>query len=529
MSAIESSILQLKMASNFQTTRKIENETEKKVLQLEETLATSFEQNDSKQINFIQFVPDSLNFAETQGTNFYRVKIENQYDDGARYCIKTVYGVRRLKVSQSSLIITRHTKPPFTHDTLGFYQASESNLQKKFEWFPPHQGKLSEPLYIGPPDYLFELNKTLQGELYAEFKKRYAHRQLIIYVMDSEGHLLGLNERGKIVFDIALILNIIEQRPKWQQELINAQDVFVKNQWRTILFGFIPSYPLQLFAIDATDPLFLKHQQEKNVLWKIELPANIQVQKPFAVQLVGGKWAVVLPYVLNQHTYLLFLDIQNAKILKELILPCSEPSGIVAIDSKNNSFCDAIYIADGARLWKIDINSSSMSDWNFSSIALPYGKIKGKPVVGRHPEGKGVMVYLLTENPNSMQSRIYALAINELHAGLPKFTINSVYMMGQPLLRQGYLIVNTNDAHEINRVMLYDAFTGTWEREEKLTALENLFISDLKKQYPPFIFIKKSREKENIIVANTPTGLAFCKMEVDYSRLGRRTWEARHY
>lgn len=527
--AMESSTLQLKMVNNFQLLKQIQQETQHKVLLLEENLANYFYQEPPEHINFIQFVPDTLLFGEPQGSRYYRVKVENEQENGAHYSISTTYGVRNEKFSPH--FITKYINIQSSQDALQYYQIDEYFLHKRFEWMPSGAVKLSEPIKVEPPQYHFELENTQQAELYSQFKLQHANRQPVIYVMNSDGYVLGLNHQVEIVQKIDLKMNVQSLLEQWQFASLTAMDAFWENHWHTVLIGVISSYPMKLFAFDVT--FSSKKLELEDLLWQVSLPEGAIVHKPTIVRFANARWGVVFTYILNHQAYVAFADVQSGNIFKEIALPiyfsstqkASELSTLATVDSKARGFCDEVYVGDSnGRLWKIALEGSAV-DWHIAQyVDLSLEKIVGQPVVGRHPEGKGVMVYLLIQ-AHDRRHKIVALATDKQNVFTISFVIDEYCRVQQPLLRQGYLIVSTDEPNEINKIMVFDAFTGKKIRESKLTFLDMSYLDPPQAFHAPFIFTNKPREKENLVVINTTRGLAFTKMEIDYSHLGRRTWE----
>ncbi|MBN9289237.1 MAG: hypothetical protein BGO43_01395 [Gammaproteobacteria bacterium 39-13] len=529
ITAMESSTLQLKMVNNFQLLKQIQQETQHQVLLLEENLTDYFYEEPPEHTDLLQFVPDTLLFGEPQGSRYYRVKVEIEQENGAHYSLSTTYGVRDGKFS--SPFIAKHTNIQSSQDSLHFYHVDEHFLHKRFEWMPSEALKLSEPIKVEPPQYHFELESTQQAELYRQFKLQHANRQPIIYVMDSEGNLLGLNYQAEIVQNIDLKRKEQSLLKQWKFASLTAMDAFWENRWHTVLIGIMPSYPMKLFAFDVT--FSSKKLELEDLLWQVSLPESAVVHKPTIVRFANARWGAVFTYILNHQAYVAFADVQSGNIFKEIALPIYflstektlELSVIATVDSKARGFCDEAYVGDNnGRLWKIALDGSPI-DWRIAQyVDLSLGKIVGQPLIARHPEGKGVMVYLLIQT-HDRRHKIVALSTDKQNAFTISFVIDEYCRVQQPLLRQGYLIASMDELNETNKIMIYDTFTGKKIKESKLTFLEASYLDPHQAFHPPFIFTNKPREKENLVVVNTTRGLTFVKMEIDYARLGRRTWE----
>lgn len=523
MTAMESSILQIKMLNNFQSMKKIQQETEVELLQLEENLENYFYQNAPEHTTFMQFVPDTLLFGETQGSNYYRVMVENKHESGADYSITTTYGVRR---ENDLSFIAKHAKSRSLQDAVQFYHIGKDVVQKQFEWVPAIPAKLSTPLYVSPPQYPFERDNTVQAKSYMQFKLKHANRSSMIYVMSNDGCLWELNHLGKIIHCIDLKKEKQLLLEQWQSVTLTSMDAFWANRWNTILVGVMPSQPMMLFALDITTS-----KQSDDLLWHTLLPQGAVVQQPKIVRFANDRWGIIFTYLIDHRAHVAFADIQDGHIFKEIVLPILnnaekvELSTIAPVDSKGGGFCDEVYIGDAyGRLWKIGLDATT-NDWHISQyIDLHLGKIIGQPLIGRHPDGKGKRIYLLIQT-SDRRHKIAALAIDEQGVLSISFMLDEHCVMHQPLLRQGYLLVHLDDPNGVSKIIVYDAFTGKKERESTLIFLnDSLSLNSSPFSYVPLVFITKPREKENLVLVNGTRGLAIAKMEIDYKRLGRRTW-----
>ena len=134
---------------------------------------------------------------------------------------------------------------------------------------------------------------------------------------------------------------------------------------------------------------------------------------------------------------LAFLDLHQKYKLNEITHNALLTSDIVAVDSRGVGIADMIYVGDEkGNLWKINLQNWTHQQYK---LGLP-GSIIGKPIVGRHPSGVGVLIYLLTQIKLSKHQVINVFSDYQ-HVIKPFYTIEEEPSLGQPILRQGYLIV----------------------------------------------------------------------------------------
>lgn len=520
--AMESSVLQLKMVNNFLLMKKTQQEAESKLLLLEEKLENYFYEDPPADTDFIQFVPDTLLFGETQGSNYYSVKVKHENENDTRYSIMTTYGARKGKNgSHSFQLAIKDTNFQSSQDSLLLYHINEHLSWNRVEWKAPVSVKLSEPLYDVTLDSLIELDKV----------KKPLKMPPLVSVMDSNGYIWRLNHQGEIVDSIDLKKGEQSLLEQWQSATLTSANFFGGNQWHRMIVGVMPTQPMTLFALNVTE-----QKTSDNLLWRLSLPIGAVAQKPAIVRFANECWGIVYTYFMNSQGYIVFADIQNGHIFKEIKLPRShtafngkkiELSAIATADLKNRGFCDAVYVGDeSGRLWKIIIDSPQVSDWHVEQQLDPSsGKIIGQPIIGKHPQGKGEMVYLLIEG-NDKRHKIVAIATDEQDILTHTFTIDEHCVMHQPLLRQGYLIIHKDELHEINKIIIYDSFTGKKLRDSPLIFLAGSPSLKLCVPfYAPVVFTIKPREKENLVLAHGARGLAMVRIKIDFERLGRRTWE----
>lgn len=206
-------------------------------------------------------------------------------------------------------------------------------------------------------------------------------------------------------------------------------------------------------------------------------------------------------------------DPSNLPDIQETAFNLDIPENLVI--SSITAIADYVYLTDNqGQLWKINRENV----WKRMPMN---GTIIGKPVVGRHPGGVGVLVYVLVVD--EAQNSIVALSDNFQDPIFPFFTIVDKNSLSEPKLRQGYLVVNSIDDDTF--VKIYNAFNGRLIREKRIQSLQPFSENPHdNKRPPPVIMINKPREKEREVYVYTKKGIGFVKIEIDYDRLGRKTW-----
>jgi len=182
----------------------------------------------------------------------------------------------------------------------------------------------------------------------------------------------------------------------------------------------------------------------------------------------------------------------------------------ISHSQESRSF-DAIYFpGEQGKLQKIN-----MINHLHSQEPLFSGELLGKPIVGRHPHGKGVLLYILTEH------KILGLWDENDYFHPPFLIIEDAEILGHPLLWQGLLLVFAMNKESQCTLSVYDGFTGTFIRQEKM-----IYKGAISKQNRPHlkVLVAKPREKKRTVMASSKDGVGFCKIEIDYERLGRRVW-----
>ncbi len=247
---------------------------------------------------------------------------------------------------------------------------------------------------------------------------------------------------------------------------------------------------------------------------------EIDVQDSAIILPNGDRTLIVLESkTCTNKSRLIFLDYEYGHKIKEFIIP-TITSEFVAVDSKGSGFSDIVYFGDDeGNLWKINLHN-----WVCQQYPLRLsGSIIAKPIVGRHPSENGVLIYLLTRIKLNKQQVIHVFHDNYQQIK-PFYTIEEEPSLGPPLMRQGYLLC----VDKFNNLNIYDVFTGASIKKEKMIYFNEGGPSVGDNELPQ-VTIDKPLDRIALVTVNTSNGMFFCRTEIEFGRLGRRTWKTRNY
>ncbi|WP_423187361.1 pilus assembly protein [Alishewanella sp. d11] len=249
----------------------------------------------------------------------------------------------------------------------------------------------SSPVYVGAPQ-----NRNFQryawdgANKYAAFLAAQKDRAPVVYVGANAGMLHGFNAdpasstAGREIFAYVpqRMLTSSAQLSSFAKETYahrfyvdgspTVADVYINNQWRTVLVSSLGRGGNSVFALDVTNPTNI------TLLWDLTLPElGIMTAKPVITRLNNGRWAAVMPYGYNNSSGkngLLVIDIQNGGTPIKLELPTTagalgQPEGW---DSNRNGNTDWFFAGDlKGNVWKFDLASTSVSSWGLAYNNAP--------------------------------------------------------------------------------------------------------------------------------------------------------------
>lgn len=333
----------------------------------------------------------------------------------------------------------------------------------------------SSPVLVDGAQYLPYLADQVDGQAqYADFAATTKNRAAMIYVGANDGMLHGFDaESGEEKFAF-VPTPVIENLYKLTQSdyvddatdvnrslhqyyvdgSLSVADVYLNNEWRTVLVGTLGAGGRGAFALDITDP------DNIDLLWEftVDSPASKASEDassdlghvfgaPVISRLHNGKWGVLLnngynsPNAASGNAALFVLDVADGDVMYRLIANNAAGhnglSAVKAADNNGDGIADYAYAGDlQGNMWRFDLfgtkASSGTDPFNKALVSAgakvsysgkplyqavdPSGKtqpITVQPNLVRHPSSKGYIVvfgtgrYLADTDkvaPHSMQS-----------------------------------------------------------------------------------------------------------------------------
>jgi len=212
----------------------------------------------------------------------------------------------------------------------------------------------------------------------------------------------------------------------------SVSDVFINNEWRTILVSGLRAGGKALFALDITDPAALANQDSapSKVLWEFtHQHLGHTFSRPTLARLNNGQWAAIFGNGYNNgpdgdgKSRLFIVDLSNGALIKsietgvgsianndcgDIDSQCNGLSTPAVVDLNGDGIADRAYAGDLAgNLWTFDLSSSSPAAWGVAYNGRPLftarsgpnspQPITTRPAVALHPSQKG-----LSTAPNTM-------------------------------------------------------------------------------------------------------------------------------
>ena len=332
----------------------------------------------------------------------------------------------------------------------------------------------SNPIAIAVPEQQYPVvwsgSAAENNSSYATFRQNNLNRQSVLYVGANDGMLHAFNGlTGTEIFayvpsSLYSTLPLLSAANYAHRYYTDGSptiiDVFISNQWRTILAAGLNGGGQAVYALDITDPSqFSEGNAAAIVKWEFtdvqDSDLGYTYSQPVIVRLATGEWAAIFGngynntfadgrastsgnavlYIVNIDTGALIKKLDTGKGMSADPLLLSRPNGMASptvVDIDGNSIADLVYVGDlFGNVWKIDISASNASQWDFSfksgSAPVPLfiavdanGKrqsITTKPAISRmQNNASGFQVYIGTgkyletsdKTDTSVQS-IYAL------------------------------------------------------------------------------------------------------------------------
>lgn len=251
----------------------------------------------------------------------------------------------------------------------------------------------SQPAVVGTPTYLPYLADRIDGSRgeYLAFQKKYTTsgpnpgRPELIYVGANDGMLHAISAAdGSEVFAF-IPQTLLQHMPKLTGQNYKGgghrfyvdgspivRDVYINNQWRTVLVGTLRAGGKSLFALDVTEPG--ADGSGVKLLWEITNDTDdfenlgYSFPEPEITRLHSGEWAVLQGNGYDSAdgvASLFIIDIADGSLIKEIIAEEGEdgPNGLSSIrgaDNNADGIVDYAYAGDlQGNLWRFDLSKTS--------------------------------------------------------------------------------------------------------------------------------------------------------------------------
>lgn len=309
--------------------------------------------------------------------------------------------------------------------------------------------------FVGPPDNTYPDNwgegEPESAAAYSTFRANNAKRKKVIYVGANDGMLHAFNAGSyteNVGYDIGngdeifayVPARVYDELPELGNENYAhkfyvdahpaAADVFINNQWRTVLIGGLGKGGQGIYALDITNPGSVSEEQANaTVLWEFtdEHDAHLgyTYTSPLITRMHNGKWVAIFGNGYNadeadEHrapdglASIFIVDIQTGELIKKLHSAIGTTNASAnafnaptAVDLDNDNIVDVIYVGDiHGVISKFNVSSSDVDDWArvgdqvFATVPRDETAIHGelmsitsKIAIGRHPTGDGVMLF----------------------------------------------------------------------------------------------------------------------------------------
>jgi len=246
-----------------------------------------------------------------------------------------------------------------------------------------------------PPKYVAEPNQNFSFNGYPAFAATNANRAPRVYVGANDGMLHSFDVlTGDEVFAyipsmVTANLGRLSRLPYSHTYFVDGQlaigDVFINNQWRTVLVGGLGAGGRGFYALDITDPnISSENALADRLLWEIDGSDNdigFSYSRPTIARLNDDRWYAIMGNGYNSQSgdaKLLIVDIETGNV-RELTADTgnnADPNGLSSpslIDIENDDRADFAYAGDiDGNLWKFDLSSNTPVQWNvaFNGTAL---------------------------------------------------------------------------------------------------------------------------------------------------------------
>lgn len=230
-------------------------------------------------------------------------------------------------------------------------------------------------------------------------------------------------------------------------------------------------------------------------------------------------WIVIYTPFSNKGTRLAIINLMQNKVIKEFTIEGKLTSQVLVTDIFTRGRADYIYFGTNlGDIVKINISETDSILWSLASYKdLIKGYMVGSLIAGRHPEGKGCLLYALVENEGRTFLQVLETNANELRQ---YYQLEQFSAIGQPLLWHGFLLTSIAD----NQLAVFDAFAG--KLIQLIPLITTKYFDVAQEMYlPPQVIIKQPVDKNPIVMVRSSFAAKQCEAPLLAARLGRKTWQ----
>lgn len=334
----------------------------------------------------------------------------------------------------------------------------------------------SSPTLVGPPGYYYPddwgTGEPESAKPYSQFAIQNRNRQRVVYVGANDGMLHAFDAgqwdgsgftdgTGAELFAYIpspVFVNLPElTHPGYAHKYFvdttpQVTDVFINDNWRTVLIGGLRSGGQGIYALDVTEPdSITEATADQHVLWEFtdqdEKEVGFTFSSPIIARMANGKWAAIMSGGYNSsavgvgyqsgigQSSIMIIDIATGDLIRKLTpldtgcqgntLHPNGPTQPSAVDLDNDLRVDRIYAGDlNGCVYSFDVSATSASRWNDGELKHKAVDDNGNPapisapiVVGSHPSGIGAILYFGTgkylepsdQNAGAAKRRFYAI------------------------------------------------------------------------------------------------------------------------
>jgi type IV pilus assembly protein PilY1 len=278
----------------------------------------------------------------------------------------------------------------------------------------------SAPIYVGPPRGRY--SDKLEAKPYSEFVADKRARDGVVYVGANDGmlhafkadHVVDADGDGPIAarrvddhgeelyayIPKTVIPNLAAlTRPTYAHRYFvdgspNSNDVYINDNWHTVLVGGLNLGGQGIYAIDVTNPDSLG---QTSVMWEINDRTSTEFRdlgytysQPALVRLHDGTWGAVFGngynntaadgaasttgnavlYIVNVETGQLLRKFDTGKGMGQDPKGIGRPNGLATptlVDLDGDRIVDYAYAGDlFGNVWKFDLTSETAANWDFA-------------------------------------------------------------------------------------------------------------------------------------------------------------------